>query len=97
MAVDPLDLRRKKILHRARYRGFREADLLIGGFAEEAVPAMSDRDLDGFETLLEMADQDICDWVAGKTAPPAEADDTMIERLRKFDIAAKIASDRESF
>ena len=83
------DLRRKKLLHRARYRGFKEADILVGGFAEEALPGMAQGELDAFEAILAANDHDIYAWVSGAAEPPAAIDAGLIARMRKFDAVRK--------
>ena len=83
------DHRRKRLLHRARYRGFREADILVGGFAEEALPGMAPADLDAFEAILAANDHDIYAWVSGAAEPPAAIDAGLIARMRKFDAVRK--------
>lgn len=83
------EIRKKKLLHRARYRGFKEADILVGGFAEQALGGMSAADLDAFEAILECNDHDIYAWVTGKTPPPSALDAEMIARMQAFDAAQK--------
>jgi len=34
--TDDIEARRKRAIYRANYRGFREADMMLGGFAKEA-------------------------------------------------------------
>jgi antitoxin CptB len=86
------EFRRKKLLHRARYRGFKEADILVGGFAEEALADMSDAALDAFEKILAESDHDIYAWVTGARDAPAEIDAKLIARMRLFDAARKAQS-----
>jgi len=90
MSAETIEIRRKRLLHRARYRGFKEADILIGGFAEGALPSMTSHDLDAFETILDCYDHDLYAWIAGDRDAPAEIDQGLIERMRAFDAAAKI-------
>lgn len=90
MSSGQTEIRRKKLLHRARYRGFKEADILIGGFAEDALSDMTERDLDAFEAILEASDHEIYAWVSANASPPDEIDPGLIERMRAFDAAAKI-------
>lgn len=85
-----LEIRRKKLLHRARYRGFKEADILVGGFAEDALPGMTEPDLDAFEAILEAGDHEIYAWVSANASPPDAIDLNLVERMRAFDAAAKI-------
>ncbi len=58
-STDGLDPRRKRILFRAWHRGTREMDLLMGQYAEKAIDAMSDAELDIFEALIEVPDRDL--------------------------------------
>lgn len=88
MTGAPIDTRRKKLLHRARYRGFKEADILVGGFAEEALPGMTAADLDAFEAILAANDHDIYAWVLGHLEPPSQIDRSLIARMRAFDAAS---------
>jgi len=78
------DPRLGRIRFRAWRRGFREADLILGGFADRHLAAMSGAELDAFEALLEEADHDIYAWVLGSGVAPAHVDAGLIERLRAF-------------
>lgn len=84
------DTRRKKLLYLATYRGFKEADLLIGGFAKANLADMNDAELDEFEALLQINDKELYAWATGKAEPPANVSGPVFERLKKFDIAAMI-------
>ncbi len=79
-----LSKRAKKILYRARHRGFKEADILLGGFAEAHVPAMSATELDAFEALLAAPDQELYSWITGKEPTPPDFDNPMLDRVRHF-------------
>jgi antitoxin CptB len=68
--AENLSDRRKKLLFRAWHRGTREADLLMGRFADSFVPICSDDDVDAFEILLSETDPDIYDWITGRLAIP---------------------------
>ena len=58
------NIRCKKIAFRAWHRGFREADLILGAFADLRLATMSEAELDQFELLLEEADHDIYNCIA---------------------------------
>ena len=88
---ETIETRRKRLMHRAKYRGFREADILIGGFAAARVPDMSPIELDEFEALLSLNDHDLFNWATGKAAPPANMDGPVFAALCAFDIAAVVA------
>jgi antitoxin CptB len=78
------DTRLKKIGFRAWHRGFREADLILGAFADLRLPTMSNPELDEFETLLEEADHDIYDWIVGRTPTPPEFDTAIMNEIKAF-------------
>lgn len=78
------EIRKKRLLYRANYRGFKEADLILGGFAKAHLEELSDDELADFETLLEARDHDIYDWVTGKQAVPPAYDTAVLARIRAF-------------
>jgi antitoxin CptB len=57
-----------RIIFRAWRRGFREADLVLGPFAEQVGPTLDAAQLDAFEAMLEAEDHDLYAWIIGKTA-----------------------------
>src|SRR5687767_5884731 len=67
-----LDPRRRRALFRAWRRGTREMDLLLGRFADAYIAELSDRDLAGFEALLEAPDGELFAWITGQEAVAAE-------------------------
>ena len=79
-----LDIRRKKVLFRAHHRGFKEADIILGGYADTHIATMDEADLNAFEAFLSYPDQDLYEWITGKKAPPADFDNPMLDRLRQF-------------
>lgn len=83
-STDGLDPRRKRILFRAWHRGTREMDLLMGQYAEKAIDAMSDAELDLFEALIEVPDRDLFAWITGKEAVAANYDTPIFQALRAF-------------
>jgi antitoxin CptB len=78
------DARLKKLRFRAWRRGFREADLILGPFADNHVPSFSDAELDAFERLLEVPDQELYAWIVGRAEPPAEFAGPILDRIRAF-------------
>ncbi|MCA8889566.1 MAG: succinate dehydrogenase assembly factor 2 [Parvularculaceae bacterium] len=88
--TEDIETRRKRLLHRSRYRGFKEADLLIGGFADVALSSMTADEMDEFEALIAHNDHDIFNWVQDKAPPPAEVTGPVFLRLRQFNIAKLI-------
>jgi antitoxin CptB len=80
----PTDIRRKRLLFRAWHRGTREADLILGSFAERYLAGFDDAALDDFAALLEVADAELFDWISGRAAPPAEHDNDVTRLLLAF-------------
>ncbi|MBS0408698.1 MAG: succinate dehydrogenase assembly factor 2 [Proteobacteria bacterium] len=75
-------------LNRARFRawrrGFREADLILGPFADRHVQTFSEQDLADFETLLDQLDHDLYAWITGAAPTPPEFDTTVMRQLQAF-------------
>ena len=78
------DARLKKLRFRAWRRGFREADLILGPFADQHVSNFSDDQLDWFEALLEVPDQDLYAWIVGTLPTPAAFDGEIMNRIKAF-------------
>jgi antitoxin CptB len=68
---------------RSWHRGTREADLLIGRFADRHLGAFSEPQLDQFEKLLAESDPDIYNWVTEREASPAELDTEVLRMLTR--------------
>ncbi|RZJ00594.1 MAG: succinate dehydrogenase assembly factor 2 [Brevundimonas sp.] len=84
-----------RIAFRAWRRGFREADLVLGPFADRVGPELNDQDLTDFEALL-MQDDDhqLYAWITGTEATPAPFETPVMARIRAFmseHVAAEVA------
>lgn len=79
-----LDPRRRRLLFRSWHRGIREADLLMGRFADSCIGELSETELDQYESLLEVPDHDLYVWVTGEADIPAVYDTAVMKRLRTF-------------
>jgi antitoxin CptB len=80
-APDDLDNQRKRLIFRSWHRGTREMDLIMGRFAEQAVPSMTEAELDVYARLLEENDPDIYDWLCGRQAIPESSDSAVLRQL----------------
>jgi antitoxin CptB len=78
------DPRRKRLLFRAWHRGTREADLILGSFAEQHLAGFDEAQLDRFEALLDVPDWDLFDWITGRAAPPPDRDHDVTRLLLAF-------------
>jgi antitoxin CptB len=81
---DGLDVRRRRILFRSWHRGMREADLIMGRFADAAIAELSEDEVAAFERLLEQPDRDVLAWVTGEEDVPADHDTALYRKLRDF-------------
>jgi antitoxin CptB len=90
----PEDLRtlealRRKLGFRAWHRGTREADLLLGTFADQCLSEFAAEELRQFERLLEEDDPVIDDWITGRQFVPKEHDNSVMALLlRRFCLVA---------
>jgi antitoxin CptB len=76
------DGRRRRLLYRATHRGTYENDILLGGFVRRHIDAMDESDLAALETVLELPDNDLADWLTGRVAIPEEVESAMLRRIR---------------
>jgi antitoxin CptB len=76
-----LDGRRKRILYRATHRGTKEADFVVGGFFRENAAAIPDGKLDEADTLLDVPDLDLMDWLMGRLPIPDVWRGTLFDQL----------------
>jgi antitoxin CptB len=81
---EALDALRRKLGFRAWHRGTREADLLIGSFADCHLKEFDEVGLLQFERLMKENDPDIYEWMTGRTPVPPEHDNTVTVLLRQF-------------
>lgn len=81
---DPWDNRRKKLRFRAWRRGFREIDLILGGFAEQNLQTLDSAGLDAFEALLDANDQDVYAWITEAMPAWPQYDTPTLALIRAF-------------
>jgi antitoxin CptB len=77
-----LDARRRRLLYRATHRGTYENDILLGGFVRRHIGMMHESELTALEALLELPDNELGDWLTGRSPIPSEADTPMLRRIR---------------
>ena len=76
-----MDERRKRARFRAWRRGFREIDLILGGFADARIESLDETALAAFERLLDAQDQDVYAWIVGAAAPAPEHDTPLLRAI----------------
>jgi antitoxin CptB len=82
---------RKRLLYRAMHRGFKEADIVVGRFAEANLAAMTDEEAEEFRLLLEVPDQELYAWVIGREEPPENYRGPVLEKMQAFDVAGSVS------
>lgn len=78
------DYRLKKLRFRAWRRGFREIDLILGGYADRHGAGFGEAEFTAFEALLDANDQDVYAWIVGQTPVPATHDTPLMTGLKAF-------------
>lgn len=59
-------------------------DLIMGSFADSYAASLTESELEAFEALLQAQDQDVYDWILGRTPAPPMHDNALLGRLRAF-------------
>ena len=81
---DGLDPRRRRLLFRSWHRGIREMDLIMGRFADAQIHALAPAELDEYERLMELTDQELYAWISGEVPVAADYDTPLFRRLCGF-------------
>jgi antitoxin CptB len=81
---DNISIKRKQLLYRSWHRGTREADLLLGRFADAHVPGFDADQLDLYDALLDNSDPDLFAWVSGQEPPPPAEESPVLRLLLAF-------------
>lgn len=77
--------RRKRLYFRSWHRGVKEADILLGNFADRHINDLTEQQLDHYEDLIQEQDVDIISWITGSTTPPPRFDTDVMALLQKLD------------
>lgn len=89
--TDALESRRKRLKYRCWHRGTKELDLLIGTFADRHLADMDAAQLDRLETLLEVPEPVLFDWLTRAYEPPPEYDFDVTHKLLAFKLGSPVA------
>lgn len=79
-----LQTRRKRLLWRATRRGIKEMDIIVGGFAEANLGRFEAAELDAFERVLDIPDQDLLSYATRQSDIPADLRSAMLDAVLSF-------------
>ncbi len=89
--AEKLVARRKRMIYRSKQRGWLEADLLMGSWASEHVPHLSEKDLDDYDTVLKEETIDIFNFITGKDPLPDRLKDLpVMAQLQAYAYSSKV-------
>jgi antitoxin CptB len=81
---DPMAVRRRRLLFRATHRGTYENDLLIGGFVRAHLDDLTEPDIVALETVMEIPDTILADWLTGREPIPDDEQTPMLLRMKEY-------------
>jgi antitoxin CptB len=79
-----IDTRRRKLKFRASHRGLRELDLFMEQFVVAHLDGFDSADLDQFEAVLDIPDQQAYAFIMGQAQPPAEMRSRVLDLMLSF-------------
>lgn len=85
--IDP-EARKKRLTFRAWRRGFKEADLIMGRFAEARLAELPPAQIDEFERLLDAPDTEVYGWICGTIDTPPNFEGPVLDALKAFKFEA---------
>jgi len=77
---------RKRLAFRSWHRGTKEADLLVGCFADANLATLDSEQLARFEALLGNPDPDLFAWITGLREVPSEFDNDIMILLKQVQL-----------
>lgn len=74
----------KKLLYRSKNRGCKEMDYILGNFARLYLPFMEGKKLLSYALILDQNDNDLYNWITGKSLTPSNIDTEIMDQLRNI-------------
>mmetsp|Transcript_16357 Transcript_16357/g.35858 ORF Transcript_16357/g.35858 Transcript_16357/m.35858 type:complete len:196 (+) Transcript_16357:82-669(+) len=83
---DELEIRRKRLVYRSKQRGWLEVDLLLGTWANDNVPSLTESELDEYETFVNQETIDIYNIITLRVVdlPEQLKDNTVVQRIQAW-------------
>ncbi|PCI49344.1 MAG: succinate dehydrogenase assembly factor 2 [Alphaproteobacteria bacterium] len=82
---EPVEIRRKRLKFRSWHRGIKEADILLGHFADNYLGGLTIEQLDRYENLLREPDLKIVAWITKDTPAPDHLQNDVMDMLQALD------------
>merc|ERR1712085_235701 len=83
-----LEIRKKRLIYRAKQRGWLEVDLLLGTWASENVPGLSLDELNEYEKFVNLETIDIYNVLTLRTDVPeemkGEGEKSLVEKIQEW-------------
>ena len=77
-------LSKKKILHRSKYRGIKELDIIFERFISKFSKKFSNDDYLELEEILDIPDTELFDIIFKKKNPPANLKNSILIKILNF-------------
>ena len=77
------NLFKKKILHRAKYRGIKELDIIFYNFLIEYEDKITNDELYELEEILNLPDSDLLEIIYNKKKIPSNLKDSILKKILK--------------
>ena len=81
--LETIEIKRKRLLFRSTHRGTREMDILLGSFFKSNMSDLNKAQLNEFEGLIEIPDDDLYNWAMGRMEIPKELDTQLLRDFIK--------------
>ncbi len=81
--LETIEIKRKRLLFRSTHRGTREMDILLGSFFKSNMSDLNKDQLNEFEGLIEIPDDDLYNWAMGRMEIPKELDTQLLRDFIK--------------
>ncbi len=75
---------KKKILHRSKYRGIKELDIIFERFVSKIEGEISNDELVELEQILNLPDNELLNIILKKKDPPANLKNGILKKLLQF-------------
>lgn len=79
-----LAIRIRRLKFRSWHRGIKEMDLILGHFADNLLEGLTPAELDEYETLIEVEDTSLYNWITGREPTPPEYVTDIFARICTF-------------